>query len=74
MTQRNMSVYHDPRWAPLWANLKRAFDLFNETKVPPKVSVCKQNYVVTPGSMVKKTYQQSLKRDCSDLKLSSKIN
>ena len=74
MTQRNMSVYHDQRWAPLWANLKRAYDLFNETKVPPKVSVCKQNYVVTPGSMVKKTYQQSLKHDCSDLKLSSKIN
>ncbi len=31
-------------WAGFWANLKQGFDLFETTKVPPKVGVCNGDY------------------------------
>ena len=32
------------RWQPFWENLKRGHDLFEQTRVPPRVSACKGSY------------------------------
>jgi len=65
MSERNMKLYSQQEWEPLWSDLKIAYDLFNENHIPPKVGVCKRRYAVSRGSIADKTYQQSLKRDCS---------
>jgi murein L,D-transpeptidase YafK len=35
--------------AEFWRDLKRAYDLFEETHIPPQVSVCEKRYAVQPG-------------------------
>ncbi|MBX3597462.1 MAG: murein L,D-transpeptidase [Rhizobiaceae bacterium] len=45
MTAANMARYHkDPNFA-FWKNLKEGYDMFEITKVPPKVDVCEKRYV-----------------------------
>lgn len=70
MTERNMRVYDNKKWNPLWQDLKQAYDLFNETQVPPEVSVCNKRYIVTKGDLKKKSFQQSIKSDCTNLEIS----
>ena len=54
-----LSVPHDggqsrgagaDRWGGFWADLKKGYDLFERTHVPPVVSVCDGRYVVADGS------------------------
>ncbi|PRD44399.1 hypothetical protein C5748_07425 [Phyllobacterium phragmitis] len=45
MTAANMARYrNDPNY-PFWTMLKEGYDLFEITKVPPKVDVCEKRYV-----------------------------
>jgi len=45
MTAANMARYRsDPNY-PFWKMLKEGYDLFEITKVPPKVDVCERRYV-----------------------------
>ncbi|MBB2972500.1 murein L,D-transpeptidase family protein [Mesorhizobium sp. RMAD-H1] len=45
MTAANMARYrNDPNY-PFWKMLKEGYDLFEITKVPPKVDVCEKRYV-----------------------------
>jgi murein L,D-transpeptidase YafK len=45
MTAANMARYrNDPNY-PFWKMLKEGYDLFELTKVPPKVDVCEKRYV-----------------------------
>ena len=44
MTAENIAERSHERWLPFWANLKRDHDLFEQTRVPPRVSACKGNY------------------------------
>ncbi|MEL6374907.1 MAG: L,D-transpeptidase family protein [Pseudomonadota bacterium] len=46
MTDKNMARYKDHRWHDFWSNLRQAYDHFERTKVPPRVSVCAGRYVV----------------------------
>jgi len=50
MTQENMTLHADSRWSAFWANLKEAYDAFERTRVPPRVSMCGQRYVVEEGA------------------------
>ncbi len=50
MTEHNVSAHADHEWHGFWLNLKEAYDLFERTRVPPKVSVCGKKYVVTEGA------------------------
>jgi murein L,D-transpeptidase YafK len=34
-------------WHPFWMNLKPAYDAFERTRLPPRVSVCNKRYLVT---------------------------
>jgi murein L,D-transpeptidase YafK len=44
MTAENMAQREHERWLPFWQNLKRGYDLFEQTRVPPRVSACKGSY------------------------------
>jgi murein L,D-transpeptidase YafK len=50
MTERNLRLRRGYQWESFWADLKRGYDLFEQAKVPPLVSVCKGRYVFAPGS------------------------
>jgi murein L,D-transpeptidase YafK len=50
MTERNMRLRRGQTWSPFWDELKRGYDLFERTGVPPAVSVCESRYVIEPGN------------------------
>src|SRR5262245_15985794 len=53
MTEENFaarSVAHD-EWRAFWLNLKLGYDLFERTRVPPKVGICNKQYVVSAGDL-----------------------
>lgn len=45
MTKANLARHADSEWAGFWRNLKGAYDLFEETRVPPQIGVCRKRYV-----------------------------
>jgi murein L,D-transpeptidase YafK len=49
MTERNLRLRRGYQWESFWADLKRGYDLFEQAKVPPVVSVCNGRYVFEPG-------------------------
>ncbi|MCP4936710.1 MAG: murein L,D-transpeptidase [bacterium] len=49
MSQHNMKRYRKNKWHSFWKDLQKGYDLFEQTKVPPKVSVCKGRYQTSPG-------------------------
>ena len=49
MSARNMKRYRKNKWHSFWQDLQKGYALFEETKVPPKVSVCKGRYQARPG-------------------------
>ncbi|MCP4935890.1 MAG: murein L,D-transpeptidase [bacterium] len=46
MTQRNMKKYAKGRWSKFWTDLKRGYDAFEMTAIPPKINVCERRYLV----------------------------
>ena len=47
MTKQNMERHAQSQWAGFWANLKTAYDAFEETRVPPpQVRVCGNRYEI----------------------------
>jgi murein L,D-transpeptidase YafK len=51
MTERNIRLHRGSRWEDFWAELKRGYDLFERSHIPPLVSVCNGHYVFEPGAM-----------------------
>jgi len=53
MTEANFaarSLAH-AEWRTFWLNLKIGYDLFERTRVPPKVGICNKQYAVTAGDL-----------------------
>ncbi|MFZ5758797.1 MAG: L,D-transpeptidase family protein [Thermodesulfobacteriota bacterium] len=50
MTQANMALYKRSPWRPFWQNLKEGYDLFEETHIPPLVTVKNNRYVFAPNA------------------------
>jgi murein L,D-transpeptidase YafK len=50
MTGRNLKLRRGDRWAGFWADLKTGYDLFEENRIPPSVSVCKGRYAFEAGT------------------------
>jgi len=47
MTDANMRRYgQDRRWAAFWRDLKKGYDAFEMTRIPPKIDVCERRYLV----------------------------
>jgi murein L,D-transpeptidase YafK len=52
MTEANLAAYQGNPWISFWRNLKQGYDAFEQTRVPPRVSICGKSYGVqrvTPG-------------------------
>ena len=53
MTDANLaarSVTHG-EWNAFWLNLKLGYDLFESTRVPPKVGICNKQYALSAGDL-----------------------
>ena len=50
MTEHNLEVFADHPWHGFWLNLKDAYDVFERTRLPPRVGVCEKKYVVSEGA------------------------
>jgi len=46
VTEANLAKHKDNKWYPFWKELKAGYDLFNATRVPPKIGVKNKKYVV----------------------------
>lgn len=49
MTEENLALRSHMQWASFWRDLKLGHDAFEESQLPPKVSVCQGRYVFTPA-------------------------
>jgi murein L,D-transpeptidase YafK len=49
MTEDNMKVFSDHQWHEFWQSLKSGYDMFERTRVPPRIGVCDKKYVVSEG-------------------------
>ncbi len=46
MSEQNMQKYARHRWADFWRDLKKGYDAFEISRIPPKISVCERRYLV----------------------------
>jgi murein L,D-transpeptidase YafK len=44
-----LDLYRQSKWAGFWRDLKPAYDAFEESRLPPVISVCNGRYQVRPG-------------------------
>jgi murein L,D-transpeptidase YafK len=54
MTEKNLAARKGDKWSAFWADLKKGYDVFERTRVPPMVSVCDGRYVIAeakPGDV-----------------------
>lgn len=50
MTNINMMIHSDNRWSSFWEQLKQGYDMFEKSKIPPRVHICNKQYqVIDPG-------------------------
>ena len=49
MTDQALLARKDHKWAAFWRELKPAYDIFEQTNIPPKVAVCKNTYRFKPA-------------------------
>ena len=50
MTELNLAARRGDKWESFWADLKKGYDMFEASRVPPVVSVCNGHYVFEPGT------------------------
>jgi len=46
MTETNLAAHAESPWFAFWLNLKEAYDAFERTHLPPRVSVCDRRYII----------------------------
>jgi murein L,D-transpeptidase YafK len=54
MTEKNFAERKGDEWSAFWADLKKGYDAFERTHLPPMVSVCEGRYVIAeakPGDV-----------------------
>jgi murein L,D-transpeptidase YafK len=49
MTEPQFAILGGGPWTGFWSDLKRAYDLFEASNTPPKISVCAKRYAVERG-------------------------
>jgi murein L,D-transpeptidase YafK len=50
MTEESLAQRANRPWAAFWRDLKPGYDLFEATRLPPRISVCQGRYAVSAGS------------------------
>jgi murein L,D-transpeptidase YafK len=51
MSDRALNFRKGYRWHDFWSDLKKGYDLFQPSRIPPAVSVCNGRYVFEPGTL-----------------------
>jgi murein L,D-transpeptidase YafK len=49
MTNANLAAHAESPWLAFWLNLKEAYDDFERSHLPPRVSVCDGRYLIGEG-------------------------
>jgi hypothetical protein len=49
MTKANLAAHAESPWLAFWLNLKEAYDGFERSHLPPRVSVCDGRYIIGEG-------------------------
>jgi murein L,D-transpeptidase YafK len=49
MTEERLTAFAWHPWAEFWRDLKPAYDLFEETHIPPQIGICNKRYTVQRG-------------------------
>jgi murein L,D-transpeptidase YafK len=49
MTVENLAHRQRSTWASFWGDLKRGHDVFEETRLPPRIAVCRGAYTFAPA-------------------------
>jgi murein L,D-transpeptidase YafK len=52
ITASNLAAHAESAWHGYWLNLREGYDAFEETRVPPGVSVCGGRYVIEPRELM----------------------
>lgn len=50
MTDANMAAHAESPWMDFWRDLKVGYDAFEATRLPPRIGICGQRYVVASAS------------------------
>ncbi len=50
MTDANMAKHKASAWYDFWQDLKSGYDAFEQTRLPPRISVCRGRYTVHDAS------------------------
>ena len=48
-TPVNMYLHGANKWAPFWRQLQAGYELFETTRLPPRIGVCNKRYTVAAG-------------------------
>jgi murein L,D-transpeptidase YafK len=62
MTNSNVELRRGSKWEGFWSDLKKGYDLFEKSRIPPVVSVCNGRYVFAAGSP--ETVSQPVEEHC----------
>jgi murein L,D-transpeptidase YafK len=62
MTDRNVALHRGSHWEGFWSELKTGYDLFEQSRIPPLVSVCNGHYMFEPGTSA--TVSQPVEQRC----------
>ncbi len=49
MTEERLTAFAWHPWAEFWRELKPAYDLFEQTRIPPRTGICNKHYTVERG-------------------------
>lgn len=50
MTEENLGLHALNPWADFWQELRPGYDIFERTRVPPRIGYCDQRYVIEPAA------------------------
>ena len=68
MTEENLGAAPArARGPPFWRDLKRGYDAFEATRLPPRISVCAGRYAVAPARGAAATAAMKSTTSCMDL-------
>jgi murein L,D-transpeptidase YafK len=51
LTEARLAAYGDHPWSSFWRDLKPGYDLFEASRIPPRISVCQKRYAAEAGSV-----------------------
>ena len=55
MTEANLEAYAGNPWMQFWMTLKPAYDVFERTRIQPRVGVCNKKYLIADGDAAAST-------------------